>query len=152
MVDFVKHVERVTLNYLLKNSTQSTVSVLDHIWFCEEYIPPCLRICGNFFTQMILVGCFKDRYGSIPPHKDDDHHITALVSLGHMNSLNGGDTFYAEQLSDGKLTIKQRVPYQHDKIQIGQYGNVKHGAFCWQNGQRGVINCSLQKKLLNHFY
>ena len=60
--------------------------------------------------------------------------------------------FLDEQLSDGKLTIKQRVPYQHGKIQIGQYGNVKHGACCWQNGQRGVMNCSLQKKLLNHFY
>ena len=146
LIDFVQHVERLTLNYLLEHKSQLTVSVLDHVQFCKEYVHPSLRICGTFFTQMILVGCFKHNHGSIPPHKDDDDHITALVSLGHMNSLKGGDTFYAEELSDGTLCIKKRVPYKHGNVQIGLYDHVKHGASDWHNGQRGVINFSLQKK------
>ena len=147
-----QHVEELTINYLLTNKTQSTVSVLDHIKFSKEHVHPSLRICNTFFTQMIIVGCFKSTEGSIPPYEDNDDHVTALVSLGKTNNLVGGDTFYGEKQPDGVLTITQRIPFRHGNIQIGLYNNVTHGAFQWSNGERGVINFSLQKKILDHFY
>ena len=68
LYDLCQHVEQLTINYLLSNRTQSTVSVLDHIRFSKEHVHPSLRICDTFFTQMILIGCFKSTEGSIPPH------------------------------------------------------------------------------------
>ena len=104
------------------------------------------------FTQMILVGSFEVSSGYIPPHIDDDDYVTALVSLGNESTLSGGDTFYAEINQNGILLVKKRVPYRHGNIQIGQFDKVLHGSFCWRNGERGVINFSLQKKILHHFY
>ena len=37
-------------------------------------------------------------------------------------------------------------------LKIGIYNDVSHDAFQWSNGERGVINFSLQKKILDHFY
>ena len=146
-----QHVEQLTINCLLTNRTQSTVSVLDDIRFSKEHVHPSLRICDTFFTQMIRVGCFKSTEGSIPSYEDNDDHVTALVSLGRTDNLVGGDTFYGEKQPDGVLTITQRVPFRHGNVQIGLYNNVTHGIFQWSNGEQGVINFILQKKYLITF-
>ena len=75
-----------------------------------------------------------------------------MISLGKTYSLVGGDTFYSEKKASGVLHIKKRVPYRHGNIQIGVFHDVKHGVFSWKNGYHGVINLSLKKQLLDHFY
>ena len=161
--DLCLDIERLTLQYLLEHKelltvphpvlgTQSTVSLIDLVVFSKKHIPPCLRICNTLFTQMILVGSYDVSSGYIPPHYDDDDYITALVSLGNSRKVSGGDTFYAEVKKDGMLLVKKRVKYRHGNVQIGLYDRVLHGSFKWCNGERGVINFSLQKKILRHFY
>ena len=163
LIQLVKKVEYLTIEYLKDQFSQLTVnpsetscqlkeSVYDHAMFSKNNIPSTLRICDTCFTQMILVGGFNKTEGSIPSHEDDDDYVTALISLGHTETLVGGDTFYFEVNSDGKKCVKQTVKYQHGNIQIGVYDEVKHGAFHWKNGYRGVINLSVQKKVLDHFY
>ena len=163
LIKLCQHVESLTLNYLQENEsqltvhqthqrTQLTVSALERALFSKKHIPPCLRICDTFFTQMILVGSFSHREGNIPPHEDSDDYVTALVSLGQTETLVGGDTFYSEKTPDGLLRIIRRVPYRHGNIQIGIFNDVKHGAFTWKHGYRGVINLSLKKQMVEHFY
>ena len=50
------------------------------------------------------------------------------------------------------LEIRRRISFCHGNVQIGIYDDVLHGAFPWTSGLRGVINFSLQKKILRHFY
>ena len=163
LIQLCKRVESLTLKYLedtrsqltvtsKNNSTQSTVSAFEHIGFSKNFVPPSLRICDTFFTQMILVGSFSKTEGSIPSHEDVDDYVTALISLGETESLVGGDTFYSESTSTGKLRIKQTVPYRHGNVQIGVFNDVTHGAFHWKHGYRGVINLSVKKQVLDHFY
>jgi hypothetical protein len=163
LIQLVKKVEYLTFEYLKeqrsqltvnqhKNSTQLTEFVYDHAIFSKKHILSSLRICDTFFTQMILVGSFNKTDGYIPSHKDNDDYVTALISLGHTATLVGGDTFYFEVTSGGKKRVKQTVTYQHGNIQIGFFDEVKHGAFHWKNGYCGVINLSIQKKVLDHFY
>ena len=101
---------------------------------------------------MILVGFMDDQEGNIPPHHDEDDHITALYSLSNSDSLLGGNTYYAESNQEGGLNHVQEVIFKHGNIQIGFYDKVVHGAYNWTNGSRCVINFSLQKKILSHFY
>ena len=104
------------------------------------------------FTQIILVGSYNTKSGYIPPHYDDDDYITALVSLGNTTNLRGGDTFYSELRKDSTLSISKRIPYRNGNVQIGQFDQVLHVSFHWTNGERGVINLSIQKKILRHFF
>ena len=161
--ELCKDVESLTINYILEHEeqltvphpvigTQSTVPLIDIVKFSKVHIPPCLRICKTMFTQMILVGSFNTKSGYIPPHYDDDDYITALVSLGNTTNLRGGDTFYSEIRKDGTLSISKRIPYRNGNVQIGQFDQVLHGSFHWTNGERGVINLSIQKKILRHFF
>ena len=105
---------------------------------------------------MIIVGCFKSKGGFIPLHLDNDDHVTSLLSLGQDVEESGGRTYYVEKHPPKKssgsksslLTIVKRVTYNHGNLQTGCYNKVLHGANHWINGQRGVINFSMQKKFL----
>ena len=107
---------------------------------------------------MIIGGCFKRKGGFIPLHLDNDDHVTSLLSLGQDVEESGGRTYYVEmhppKKSSGSksslLTIVKRVTYHHGNMQTGCYDKVLHGANHWINGQRGVINFSMQKNL-GHF-
>ena len=152
LIDLCRDIEQLTLQYVQNNKSQSTEIIEQYIAFSKKHIPPCLRICNTFFTQMILVGCMDDQEGNIPPHHDEDDHITALYSLSNSDSLLGGNTYYAESNQEGVLNHVQEVIFKHGNIQIGFYDKVVHGAYNWTNGSRCVINFSLQKKNLSHFY
>ena len=99
---------------------------------------------------MILVGCTNQNEGIIPFHFDDDDYITALLSIGDTD-VNGGDTFYIGNKADDCLSIFKKVSYCRGNLQIGSYDKIMHGTSSWSGGFRGVINFSLQKKILNHF-
>ena len=163
LIQLCKRVESLTLKYLedncsqltvtsKSNSTQSTVLACEHACFSKKCITPSLRICDTFFTQMILVGSFNKTEGCIPSHKDVDDYVTALISLGETDTLVGGDTFYSELTSSGNFRIKETVPYRHSNVQIGIFHDVTHGALDWKHGYRGVLNLSLKKQVLDHFY
>ena len=64
---------------------------------CKNSVPASLRICNTFFTQMIIVGCFKSEGGFIPLHLDNDDHVTSLLSLGQDVEESGGRTYYVEK-------------------------------------------------------
>ena len=116
LIDFCRDLERLTLKYLKNNKSQSTEIIENYIEFSKKHIPPCLRICNTFFTQMILVGFMDYQEGNIPPHHNEDYHITALFSLSHTESLLGGDTYYAEINQDGGLNHVQKVIFKHGNI------------------------------------
>ena len=109
----------------------------------------------TFFTQMIMVGSFNCNCGQIPIHMDCDDFITALLSVGGSSEIRGGSTFYVEQkMKNGKklFGISNKITFQNGNVQIGCFDNVLHGTNSWNDCMRGVINFSMQKKLLNHFY
>ena len=100
-----------------------------------------------------MVGSCLITNGDIPIHLDKDDHITALLSLGSSDIENGGETFYIESSTDdGLVNISKRIQFKNGNLQFGTYDKVLHGARRWHNEMQGVINFSLQKKLLNHFY
>jgi len=74
-------IEYLTIKFLKGQKSQTSEILLQHIEFCKNNVPPCLRICNTFFTQMILVGSSHCSNGNIPLHIDEDDHITALLSL-----------------------------------------------------------------------
>ena len=152
LVAFCKDVEKFTVQHLFQHRSQSTESVWNHIQASKRLIPPCLRICNTFFTQMIVVGSPSSTTGSIPPHLDSNDHVNALVSFGDTEEVEGGDTFYIEKDTDGLIKIRRRISFCHGNLQIGIYNDVLHGATPWKNGLRGVVNFSLQRKVLQHFY
>ena len=108
---------------------------------------------------MIIVGCYKTNGGYIPLHLDNDDHITSLLSLGGGVDKSEGCTFYVQNKATDDTSksgsplvqIKKRVMYEHGNLQIGCYDNVLHGTNRWLRGNRGVINFSMQKKIIEHF-
>ena len=150
-----KDIETLTINHLVNQKTQTSENVLKHIKFCKETIPGSLRICNTFFTQMIMVGSFNCSDGNIPIHVDDDDFITALLSVEGSSKTNGGTTLYIEKIlknNKERLNISKRILFQNGNVQIGCFHNVLHGTTRWSNSMRGVVNFSMQKKILQHFY
>ena len=150
-----KDIERLTINHLRSIKNQTSDYILKQIEFCKNIVPPCLRICNTFFTQMIMVGSFNSDCGRIPIHVDGDDFITALLSVGGSSKIQGGSTFYVEKdmWKDNKLfKISTKIPFRNGNVQIGCFDNVLHGTNGWNDCMRGVINFSMQKKLLNHFH
>ena len=153
-------IEYLTIEFLKRQKSQSLRLFWDISNFARTmylhvcaYVPPCLRICNTFFTQMILVGSSHCCNGHIPLHLDEDGHITALLSLSSSDDVIGGNTFYVEKCGDKcLLRVKKKVEFRHGKLHIGCYDSVFHGAKAWENCMRGVINFSMQKKILHHFY
>ena len=43
------------------------------------------------------------------------------------------------------------IPFKHGRIQIGFFDEIIHGSDKWEKGNRGVIDFSLKKKMLNNF-
>ena len=151
--DLCKDIEMLVIESLTAQKTQKSESILKHINYSKAMLPPCLRICNTFFTQMIMVGSSHTINGDIPLHLDKDDHITALLSLGSSHIEDGGETLYIETSIDvGLLNITKCIPFKNGNLQFGTYDKVLHGARRWSNEMRGVINFSLQKKLLHHFY
>ena len=98
----VKHVEFLTLKHLISDKSEMSLIIREHVHQCKKIIPPCLRICDTFFTQIILVGNFDDPVGDIPLHLDPEDHITALLSIGSP-TVKGGSTLYYEKHLDRYL-------------------------------------------------
>ena len=146
----VKHVEFLTLKHLISDKSEMSLIIREHVHQCKKIIPPCLRICDTFFTQIILVGNFDDPVGDIPLHLDPEDHITALLSIGSP-TVKGGSTLYYEKHLDDNFILKKEIPFCCGNVQIGCYDKVLHGSQFWFGGYRGVINFSLQKKILRHF-
>ena len=136
------------------DKSPTLVIIRKHLVASKKNIPPCLWICDTFFTQMILLGTHGDTEGSIPPHLDEDDHITALFSMGSECMIgNQGQTVYIEKNEpDDRLTFMKRISFRHGNLQIGTYDKVIHGSMGWDRGERFVINLSLQKNILDHFY
>ena len=143
--ELVSDIERFTLNHLEEDKSPTSAIILDHVLLSKQLIPPCLRICDTFFTQMILLGKVGEKEGIIPIHVDEDDHITALLSIGS-HKLVGGDTVYVETYPDDRVLLKKRIPFKHGNVQIGYFDGVLHGSLRWNGGERFVINFSLQKK------
>ena len=137
--------------YLLKDDNKSmSREILEKTKVCKKIIPKCLRICGTFFTSMIVVGDFSGT-GYIPLHTDKDDYINAIVSIGN-SEVSGGSTVYYSGKNNKQFAHKQyTIPFKHGQIQIGYFDDVLHGADTWENGCRGVINFSMKKKIFKHF-
>ena len=150
----VQDIESLTLKHLELDKSPTSVIIQKHLEASKKLIPPCLRICDTFFTQMIFLGTHGETEGSIPPHLDKDDHITALFSMGSECMIgNQGTTVYIEKNEpDDRLTIIKRISFRHGNLQIGTYDKVIHGSLGWDSGERFVMNLSLQKKILDHFY
>ena len=150
-----KDIETLTINHFRNQKTQTSEKVLKHIGFCKKNIPNSLRICDTCFTQMIMVGSFNSTEGNIPIHVDNDDFITALLSVEGSSKTNGGTTLYIEKKTNNNkesLIISKRIPFRNGNVQIGCFHNVLHGTTRWSDSMRGVVNFSMQKKLLQHFY
>ena len=143
-------VERYNLEFLENLNSKKSRDILMLAKKCKSIVPKCLRICDTFFTSMIVVGNFKGS-GVIPLHKDTDDYITALVSIGDSEIVGGNTTYYSGK--DINMCGKKiyTIPFKHGRIQIGFFDEIIHGADQWKNGNRGVIDFSMKKKLLNHF-
>ena len=92
-----KDIEYLTIKHLQTQKNQTSDNLLEMIRFCKKEIPSSLRICNTFFTQMIIVGCYKTNGGFIPLHMDNDDHITSLLSLGRGVDKSEGCTFYVQK-------------------------------------------------------
>jgi len=99
---------------------------------------------------MILVGSCNDSVGDIPIHLDPEDHITALLSIG-TDTVKGGGTLYYQKETEDNFILKIEIPFNCGNVQIGTYDRVVHGSQSWYGGLRGVINFSLQKRILRHF-
>ena len=99
---------------------------------------------------MILVGSCNDTFGDIPIHLDPEDHITALLSIGN-DTVKGGGTLYYQKEKEDNFILKFEIPFICGNVQIGKYDRVVHGSQTWNGGLRGVINFSLQKRILSHF-
>ena len=123
----------------------------------KELINKYPSIIITVFTSkniFYLKETFENRinYLNIPMHLNDNDYVTALISFG-TDSIVGGETVYYNGTSEDALESQiLSVHYQHGILQISFYDNIYHGANPWINGQRGVLNLSIQKNLLEHFY
>jgi hypothetical protein len=148
--NIVKHVEYLTLQHLITDKSETSLMIRQHVRQSKNLIPSCLRICDTFFTKMIVVGGFDINSGDIPLHVDYEDHITALLSIGSP-TVKGGGTLYYQNLNDDTFELKLEIPFRCGNVQIGSYDKVLHGSQSWFGGMRGVINFSLQKRILSHF-
>ena len=145
-----KVVEMLTIKHLFLDKSEKSLFVRNKVRAAKKLIPPCLRICNTFFTQMIMVGSPNENSGQIPAHLDNDDHITALVSIGD-NEMYGGSTCYYEGQSLKECKKRHEIKFRNLNVQIGYFDSVIHGSLSWNNNLRGVISFSLQKKVLHHF-
>lgn len=104
--ELVSDIKIYTLNHLEEGKSPTSAIVLHHVLSSKQLIPPCLRICNTFFTQMILLGKEGENDGIIPLHVNEDDHITALLSIGSHN-LEGGDTVYVEKYPDDRVLLRK---------------------------------------------
>ena len=127
------------------DSSKRSADILKLTETCKDIIPSCLRICDSFFTMMIVVGDFSGT-GEIPLHKDNDDHINAIVSVGE-NKIKGGMTVYYSGINAKDVgEKKQSVHFNHERVQIGYFDDIIHGAEKWDNGNQCVINYCMKRK------
>ena len=109
-----------------------------------------MRVCDSIFTQMVVVGDTVSTYGAgIHPHLDDKDVITCIVTLGDVTE--GGSTVYYSGLKEKKIgKVQTVVPFQHGRIQIGNYSEVVHGVSKWR-GNCITLNFNIKHQIVKHF-
>ena len=151
--DLCRDAERIALDFLEADDSVEGVQVQKHIWTSKRIIPSCLRICNTFFTQVVVVGPMQTKEGVINHHVDSGDYINVLISIGD-SSVKGGETVYYNGQSEkevGDVVISHK--FKHGRAQVGySYNQVFHGSTPWTGGYRGVLNFSLKKSVIHHFY
>ena len=95
----------------------------------------------------------KTKDGVITHHVDSGDYINVLISIGDC-CVKGGETVYYDGLDKhqiGNKVISHK--FLHGRVQIRySYNQVYHGSTPWSGGYRGVMNFSLKKSMIHHFY
>ena len=55
-------------------------SDVDSMNYSAKVIPQLLRLCNTFFTQMVIVEKYNKTNIVIPPHLDEDHVISCIIT------------------------------------------------------------------------
>ena len=123
---------------------------LDTIQFVKEHIPSELRVCGSIFTQGVVVGdATSTNKNGIHPHLDSNDVLSCVITLGNVDE-GGSTVFYSGLTEKKKGTIKKIVPFQHGRIQIGNFSQVVHAVTTWKNN-RVTLNFNIKKDIVKHF-
>ena len=85
--------ESIAIHFLMDEMKERSEQVLQYVRQIKDILPNCLRICGTFFTQMVVVGSMKCSKGQIPLHVDSSDYVNVLVSIGD-STVKGGETIY----------------------------------------------------------
>ena len=151
--DLCQDVELIAIRYLEEENSFSSQQIRRHTMICKRIVPACLRICNTFFTQMVVVGPEGNKEGEIPLHLDSGDYINVLVHIGD-SSVEGGEIGYHDGMTKkdkGKMVLSHR--FKHGRVQVGySFDRVYHGCNPWRGGHRGVMNFSLKKCVIHHFY
>ena len=151
------YAEDLTLQHLYQtmSSNKDNLFILKDLNFIKDKIHESLRINKTFFTQLVLV-CIDNVNGEMPAHVDPDDLISCIFTFGELE--DGGSTYYMDGLKSGKNvstifhgSIKHKIPFQHGRVQIGQFDSIIHGIEKWV-GNRITFCFNVKKSIINHFY
>ena len=158
-VDVVMHMEKLTVLYIA-NSKQSN-EMMKVLKYVKDVIDPSLRVCDSCFTQMVILESTNQKqhnentvkWGIMREHIDKDDYLTCILTLGEVKK--GGSTNYYNGIVKNESiqcigNICKEVPFQHGRIQIGNYKEIVHGVSPWI-GKRITINLHIQISVLNFF-
>lgn len=161
---FLKGISNLTIKLLIKQlkNYQSKVTdknkhyiqllklQLDTIFFIKKHVPASLLVGESFFTQMAMVGdTVLTKHNGMNPHVDDKDLLSVVVTLGNVTS--GGCTIYYNGTSENnKGKAIAVIPFQHGRIQIGNFSEIVHSVSGWE-GNRITLNFNIKSHIVNHF-
>ena len=118
--------------------------------FLQKHVPPCLRICSTFITQMGFVGGTGDS-GEIPKHKDKQDLRSAIITLGDESIVGGHKMYFNDLICRKSSNITHTTYFQHGQVQIGFFNDVYHAATPLTNISRITINLNLKVNVQKNF-
>ena len=149
LIKFTKDVARITLHYLSNRQDPEASFIIHKIEQCIFQVHESVRICGTYFTQLIMVGSYN-KYDRIKVHLDKGEYITAVVTFG-ATEIKGGYTVYSNGISDNNPgKIQHAIEFRHGRIQMGNFSEVYHGVSPYI-GTRFSFVFSMKQNLVDHF-
>lgn len=156
LIDLIKEIEEHTISYLIRfqNEISHGNELLKQLLDFRENVDKNILVCGTIFNQMIVIGKL-DHNSEIVNHVDKDDAISCILTLGDITS--GGATNYYDGLKAGTNVptymngnLMHSVPFQHGRLQIGNYRDIVHGVSKWE-GTRITIDLNTKIGILNHY-
>ena len=153
VIQFFQDIETIALHFIhhmIPPGVQKNL-ILNAVNMSTSLIPPDLRICETFFTQLSLIGDMSFQSGNqeVIPHVDLDDVFTVIIHFG-APTIGGELLIYNGDSKNNVGQLMKTNNFVNGNIHMGCFTDVVHAVSHW-HGIRGSFSLNVKRNMLDFF-